>query len=96
MGKLGIFVNIGAVAWLLTVWIFCFFPLVTGKYLTLSYMNWNCLIYGTMMITGLVYWFVVSGVYFPDKHLRDITNIAFQIGRKTYTPPRAHVDRKEL
>ncbi|KAK5164589.1 uncharacterized protein LTR77_009795 [Saxophila tyrrhenica] len=58
MGRFGIFVNLGALAWLLTVWVFCFFPLATGVQLTLATMNWNCVIYGGLIIVGMVYWFV--------------------------------------
>lgn len=59
MGKAGIFVNVGAILWLLTVWVFCFFPLtIAHPQLSLHTMNWNCLIYGGSMIVGIVYWFV--------------------------------------
>lgn len=56
LGKLGLPINIGAVAWLVTVWVFCFFPLATPT--TPQTMNWNCVIYGGLVIIGLVYWFV--------------------------------------
>lgn len=66
LGKAGIFINIGAICWLLTVWVFCFFPLVTGPQLTLAYMNWNCVIYGGLIIVGMVYWFAYGRkVYTP-------------------------------
>jgi amino acid transporter len=58
MGKAGLFVNLGALAWLLTVWVFCFFPLATGELLTLETMNWNCVIYGGLIIIGMVYWLI--------------------------------------
>lgn len=58
LGRLGIFINVGAIMWLMTVWVFCFFPLVTGEQLTLTTMNWNCVIYGGLIIVGLVYWFI--------------------------------------
>lgn len=59
MGKAGIFVNIGAILWLLTVWVFCFFPLtIAHPALSLHTMNWNCLIYGGSMIVGIAYWFI--------------------------------------
>jgi amino acid transporter len=58
LGRLGIFINFGAIMWLMTVWVFCFFPLVTGEQLTLSTMNWNCVIYGGLIIVGLAYWFI--------------------------------------
>ena len=50
--------NFGAIAWLLTVWVFCFFPLATGKGLTLQTMNWNVVIYVGFIVIGMVYWFV--------------------------------------
>ncbi|KYG40416.1 hypothetical protein M433DRAFT_170203 [Acidomyces richmondensis BFW] len=48
LGKFGL-----AVAWLMTVWFFGFFPLSTP--VVLSSMNWNCAMYGGIIIIGLVY-----------------------------------------
>ena len=58
LGKFGLLVNVGAVMWLMTVWIFCFFPLSTGSALTLATMNWNCVIYGGLIVVGMLYWFI--------------------------------------
>lgn len=70
MGKLGIFVNIGAVCWLLMVWVFCFFPLAIDPPLTLQTMNWNAVMFVGISVVGLGYW-LVSGrkVYNPPVFL---------------------------
>jgi hypothetical protein len=56
MSKLGIFVNIGAVAWLLMVWVFCFFPVSIP--VTPQTMNWNVVMFVGISVIGLVYWFI--------------------------------------
>lgn len=58
LGKWGMPINIGAVLWLLTVWVFCFFPLTIP--VTPQTMNWNCVIVGGFWILGLGYWFVMG------------------------------------
>lgn len=60
LGRLGLPINIGAVIWLLTVWVFCFFPLAISPPVTPTTMNWNCVIVGGFWILGLVYWFVLG------------------------------------
>ncbi|KAK3324505.1 amino acid permease [Cercophora scortea] len=57
LGNLGLFVNIGAVAFLLVVWVFIFFP-ISPVELTPSTMNWNSLIFGSTMIFAIVYYFI--------------------------------------
>ena len=56
LGKLGLPINIGAVAWLLMVWIFCFFPIAIP--VTPQTMNWNAVMFVGIAVIGLVYWFV--------------------------------------
>ena len=58
LGKAGIWVNGAAVAWLVTVWVFLFFPIAIP--VTLSTMNWNALIFGTSMIFAMVYYVVIG------------------------------------
>jgi choline transport protein len=58
LGRFGLPINIGAVAWLMTVWVFCFFPIAVVPPVTLQTMNWNCVIYGGIIIIGLAYWLV--------------------------------------
>ncbi|RMZ86823.1 hypothetical protein DV736_g5952, partial [Chaetothyriales sp. CBS 134916] len=58
LGRWGLPINIGAVAWLATVWVFCFFPLAIDPPLTPKTMNWNCVLYGGIVLIGLVYWLV--------------------------------------
>ena len=53
---MGIFVNIGAVSWLCMVWVFLFFPVATP--VVASTMNWNVVMFGGIVMIGLVYWFV--------------------------------------
>ena len=70
MGKFGIFVNIGAVCWLLTVWVFCFFPLAIYPALTPKNMNWNAVMFVGISVIGLVYWFAVGRrIYKPPVFL---------------------------
>lgn len=77
MGRAGLFVNIGAIMWFLTVFVFCFFPLAIVPKLTLATMNWNCVIYAGFIIIGLVYWMVQGRkIYTPpvtfverDRHM---------------------------
>jgi amino acid transporter len=58
LGRYGIFINIGAVLFLLVVWVFVFFPLQTP--VTPSTMNWNCLIFGSVMIFAVIYYVFVG------------------------------------
>jgi choline transport protein len=58
LGRYGIFVNIGAVLFLLVVWVFVFFPLQTP--VTLATMNWNVLIFGSVMIFAVVYYLFIG------------------------------------
>ena len=57
LGRMGLPINIGAVAWLMTVWVFCFFPIAIVPAVTPQSMNWNCVIYGGVIIIGMIYWF---------------------------------------
>jgi choline transport protein len=53
---MGIFINIGAVAWLLMVWVFCFFPVAIP--VTAATMNWNVVMFVGISVIGLGYWFI--------------------------------------
>ncbi|MCJ1378530.1 hypothetical protein MMC17_001629 [Xylographa soralifera] len=56
LGRAGIFVNIGAVAFLLVVWVFTLFPIAIP--VTPATMNWNCLMFGSAMIFAVAYYAV--------------------------------------
>jgi choline transport protein len=56
LGKFGIFINIGAVLFLLVVWVFVFFPLTTP--VTASTMNWNVVMFMGTMVFAVVYYLV--------------------------------------
>lgn len=72
MGKFGLPVNIGAVMWLMTVWIFCFFPLSPLPFLTPATMNWNAAIFGGIIVIGILYWTTWGRkVYTPPVHRVD-------------------------
>lgn len=58
LGRLGIFVNCGAVCFLLTIWVFVFFPIATP--VTPATMNWNILMFGATMIFSVCYFFFVG------------------------------------
>jgi choline transport protein len=68
LGRYGIFVNIGAVIFLLVVWVFIFFPLQTP--VTPSTMNWNIVMFGGTMIFAMVYYiFIGRKTYTPPVEL---------------------------
>lgn len=68
LGRYGIFVNIGAVIFLLVVWVFIFFPLQTP--VTPATMNWNIVMFGGTMIFAMVYYiFVGRKTYTPPVEL---------------------------
>lgn len=54
MGRAGLVVNVIALAFLLCIWVFLFFPQTTP--VTLSTMNWNVLINGGVMILAFAYY----------------------------------------
>ena len=54
LGRAGIVVNIGALVYLLVVWLFIFFPSSTP--VTLSTMNWNAVMFGGTMIFAVLYY----------------------------------------
>jgi choline transport protein len=58
LGRFGIFVNIGAVLFLLVVWVFVFFPVSIP--VTPSTMNWNVVMFGGTMIFAIVYYLAVG------------------------------------
>jgi len=58
LGKYGLFVNIGAVAFLLVVWVFVFFPLT--PVVTPETMNWSILMFGSTMLFAVVYYMLVG------------------------------------
>jgi amino acid transporter len=58
LGSSGIFINIGAVLYLLVVWVFIFFPTQTP--VTPSTMNWNVVIFGGTMVFAVIYFAVVG------------------------------------
>lgn len=58
LGKFGLAVNLGAVAFLLVVSVFVFFPLTPAP--TPDAMNWSCLMFGATMIFAIVYYLIVG------------------------------------
>jgi choline transport protein len=58
LGRFGIFVNIGAISFLLVFWVFVFFPVATP--VTLSTMNWNVVMFGGTMIFAMIYYLLVG------------------------------------
>jgi choline transport protein len=55
LGRAGLPINIGAVAFLLVVWVFIFFPVSTP--VTASTMNWNVVMFCGTMLFAVVYYF---------------------------------------
>jgi len=58
LGPAGIFINLGAVVYLLIVWVFIFFPTQTP--VTPTTMNWNVVMFGGTMIFAVVYYIAVG------------------------------------
>ena len=58
LGRFGIFINIGAVLFLVVVWVFAFFPVSTP--VKPSTMNWNVTIFGGTMIFAVAYYLLVG------------------------------------
>jgi len=58
LGRYGLFVNMGAVAFLLVVWVFVFFPL--SPVVTTETMNWSILMFGFTMLFAVVYYLLVG------------------------------------
>jgi choline transport protein len=58
LGRLGIFVNVGATLFLAVVWVFIFFPVSIP--VTLETMNWNVVMFGGTMIFAVVYYIIVG------------------------------------
>ncbi|KAK0620409.1 amino acid permease [Immersiella caudata] len=58
LGKYGLFVNIGAAAFLLIVWVFVFFPLTPT--VTPETMNWSILMFGCTMTFAVMYYVLVG------------------------------------
>lgn len=62
LGRAGLPCNIAALCWLLLVYVFAFFPLVTP--VTAESMNWSCLIYGAVVIFSICYYFIFGKYYY--------------------------------
>lgn len=58
LGRYGLAVNVGAVAFLLVVWVFVFFPLAPA--VTPETMNWSILMFGSTMLFAVAYYLVVG------------------------------------
>nr|POF04539.1 putative amino-acid permease pb24d3.02c [Quercus suber] len=56
LGRAGLPINIAAVMFLLVVYVFSFFPLLTP--VPLDYMNWSSLIYGFFVLFSIAYYFI--------------------------------------
>jgi choline transport protein len=68
LGRFGIYINFGALLFLLVVWVFVFFPVAIP--VTPSTMNWNVVMFGGTMIFAVVYYLVVGkSTYTPPVEL---------------------------
>lgn len=56
LGRYGMAVNIGALAFLLPVFVFAFFPLATP--VTIQTMNWSIVMYGGIILVATAYYFL--------------------------------------
>lgn len=64
LGRAGIFINLAAVAYLLVVWVFIFFP--TSTPVTPSTMNWNVVIFGGTMVFAVIYYFIIGRKHYKS------------------------------
>lgn len=55
MGRLGLAVNLFSLVWLIITWIFSFFPIAIP--VTPSTMNWSSVLWGFVMIFGILWYF---------------------------------------
>lgn len=68
LGRWGLPINIGAVVFLLVVWVFAFFP--QTSVVTTESMNWNVVIFVGTMVFSVVYYFVYGHkTYMPPVSL---------------------------
>ncbi|KAK0113953.1 hypothetical protein ONS96_014802 [Cadophora gregata f. sp. sojae] len=58
LGSAGIFINIGAVCFLLLVWVFVFFPIESK--VTVEMMNWNVVMFFGTMIFAVAYYLIIG------------------------------------
>lgn len=54
LGSMGLFINLGAVMFLLVVWVFCFFPI--SPEVTPETMNWNSVMFCGAMLFAMLYY----------------------------------------
>jgi choline transport protein len=62
LGRFGLFINLGALAYLFTIWVFLFFPIAIP--VDAATMNWNSLIYGGTLLFAVIYYFVIGRKYY--------------------------------
>lgn len=54
LGSMGLFINLGAILFLLVVWVFCFFPM--SPEVTPETMNWNSLMFCGATLFAMLYY----------------------------------------
>jgi uncharacterized membrane protein len=75
LGKWSIWINIGALMFLLPVFVICFFPAVPLPLLTATSMNWGIAMYGGIIVLSTIYYIVwARHVYTAPKGYTDEEN----------------------
>jgi choline transport protein len=62
LGCMGLFINLGAILFLLMVWVFCFFPI--SPEVTFENMNWNVVMFCGSMLFAMFYYFLQGWKYY--------------------------------
>jgi choline transport protein len=70
--RYGLAINIISIFYLILVFIISFFPLATP--VTPQSMNWNCLVYGFVVVFALIYYFIWGKHHYngPVVHVKPI------------------------
>ncbi|KAG8161235.1 hypothetical protein KVR01_009499 [Diaporthe batatas] len=64
LGFMGLFVNLGAIMFLLVVWVFCFFPI--SPQVTPETMNWNSVMFCGAMFFAMLYYLLHGRKYYTS------------------------------
>ena len=56
LGRFGLLINVGAIAFLLLAFVMSFFP--GAPHPTVTTMNWSCLAYGGVLLIGAAYYII--------------------------------------
>lgn len=67
LGKFGLPINVLAAVWLIIVWVFSFFPVAIP--VMPETMNWSCLIWGVVVLGGMIWYLVYQRRHFSGPNV---------------------------